>query len=163
MCRRQPGGELPVEGGDLLTKLREAEVEQALRVADMGRERRALDRGTAFRAGHEGRLWEGTKHRKWLNGQNGARVVPKRSGFRKKITSRRSVTARRLQKSDADELALGLRLWLWLDLRLGDVAIVDDLERPARLVFAPLSFPQKVPVLQLGRVAHAALTSSLEH
>jgi hypothetical protein len=75
------------------------------------------------------------------------------------------VTARRLNRaSDADELALGLRLRLrlGLDLGLGDVALVDDLDAAARLVFAPLLLSQKVPVLPLGRVAHAALTSSLE-
>jgi hypothetical protein len=61
------------------------------------------------------------------------------------------VTARRLNRaSDADELALGLRLRLGLDLRLGDVALVDDLDPAARLVFAPLSLSQKVPVLPLG-------------
>jgi hypothetical protein len=56
----------------------------------MGSERRALDRGTAFRTGHEGRLGEGTEHRTLLNGQKGRWVELKASSFRKKITSRRA-------------------------------------------------------------------------
>ena len=46
MCRREPGGELSVEGGDLLTKLREAKVEQALRVSRVGELVRTVFPGT---------------------------------------------------------------------------------------------------------------------
>jgi hypothetical protein len=58
-----------------------------------------------------------------------------------------------------DELAL--RLGLGLDLRLGDVALVDDFHRTARLVLAPLLVSQETPILPSG-VAHTAVTSSPE-
>jgi hypothetical protein len=58
-----------------------------------------------------------------------------------------------------NELALGLSLGL--DLRLGGVALVDDVDRAASLVLTPLLVSQDTPILPFG-VAHAAFTSSLE-
>jgi hypothetical protein len=58
-----------------------------------------------------------------------------------------------------NEVALGLSLGL--DLRLGGVALVNDVGRAASLVLAPLLVSQETPILPFG-VAHAAFTSSLE-
>jgi hypothetical protein len=58
-----------------------------------------------------------------------------------------------------NELALGFSLGL--DLRLGGVALVDDVDRAASLVLTPLLVSQDTPIFPFG-VAHAAFTSSLE-
>jgi hypothetical protein len=66
-------------------------------------------------------------------------------------------TARRLNGSDADELALGVALRLGLDsLRLGRDL---DLDQAGLRVFAPLLVSQKLPFLPTLGMAHAALTS----
>lgn len=58
----EPSAELVVEGFDLVAQLEEAEVEQPLRVARVGAERAARDRGPALGARTVSRLREGPEH-----------------------------------------------------------------------------------------------------
>ena len=65
--RSKPLGELSIECRDFLAKLKEAKVEQSLRVALMDARGYALDRRPALGAGHVARLRERTEHGDFLD------------------------------------------------------------------------------------------------